>query len=181
MMQEEIDYLINEKVAKLAKDIHKQENSKFEKLQQKFGNCSIKTPDLTLERENERLKTENSMLKQTLEDSKSREISYKALLPTSRVVERYHSALQQKANELIACQMKIKDLKIEKEELTKAYICCKTRAELLDEEKNEAVLKQEFAERRCEELTKIIHRTEVGIGIDNNAFSKSASLKSGTA
>ena len=37
----------------------------------------------SLEKDNERLKTENSMLKQTLEDLKSREISYKALLPTA--------------------------------------------------------------------------------------------------
>ena len=40
-MQEEIDYLVNERVTKLVREIHSQENSKFEKLQQKFQNCSV--------------------------------------------------------------------------------------------------------------------------------------------
>ena len=104
------------------------------------------------------------MLKQTLEDLKSREISYKALLPTAvsnrtrpekyyiyndvlnttsfqRVIERYHTALQQKTNELVSIQIKMKDLKTEKDELTKAYMCCKARADLIEDEKNEALRK----------------------------------------
>ena len=40
-MQEEIDYLVNERVTKLVREIHSQENSKFEKLQQKFQTCSV--------------------------------------------------------------------------------------------------------------------------------------------
>ena len=40
-MQEEIDYLVNERVTKLVREIHNQENSKFEKLQQKFQTCSV--------------------------------------------------------------------------------------------------------------------------------------------
>jgi len=113
-MQEEIDYLVNERVTKLVREIHSQENSKFEKLQQKFQNCSVsKEPEsYSLEKDNERLKTENSMLKQTLEDLKSREISYKALLPTA-VSNQTHTEkvlyLQRctKYNLILACNRKI--------------------------------------------------------------------------
>ena len=49
-----------------------------------YFKANFQEPDnYSLEKDNERLKTENSMLKQTLEDLKSREISYKALLPTA--------------------------------------------------------------------------------------------------
>ena len=58
-----------------------------------------------------------------------------------RVIERYHTALQQKTNELVSVQIKMKDLKTEKDELTKAYMCCKARADLIEDEKNEALRK----------------------------------------
>jgi len=35
----------------------------------------------------------------------------------------------------------MKDLKTEKDELTKAYMCCKARADLIEDEKNEALRK----------------------------------------
>lgn len=114
----------------------------------------------------ERLRSENEQLKVRVVEYQHREVSFKSLLPTTRVIERYQNALLKLNNELAQTRVKMTDQKAINTELSRAYQSCKTRFDMLEEERNESVKKQEFAERRCSELERIIRRQDVGIDID---------------
>jgi len=123
-----------------------------------------------IERLNKKLElisAENSHLHQKVEDLRMKEVVLKGLIPQQELLNRYRTSWEELITKNNALEAKLSKLQLANQQLITAYNQSESRFRNIQEDLNEESRKREFAERRSNELYKLLQRAEVGIGIDN--------------
>jgi len=192
-LSEEIDYLVSQRAAEIVKKSYERDRVEFQQICNTFStvNCmenvqhvfnhKIDELKTSIEIQNEKagqveienlrkeiefLKTKNLQLKSESEDLKMREVALKGLTPNQDLVNRYRSALDKLTEKNCMLDSKVSQLQMSNQQLVVAYNQSEARCRVISEDLNEESRKREFAERRSNELYKLLQRAEVGIGID---------------
>jgi len=193
-MPEEIEYLVNHRAALLVQESYNKDRQDFEQILTTFasGSCShsndatfLKRLDelkTTIEQEQENRKhdeierlnkklelisAENSHLHHKVEDLRMKEVVLKGLIPQQDLLNRYRTSWEELIQKNNALEAKLSKMQLANQQLITAYNQSESRFRNIQEDLNEESRKREFAERRSNELYKLLQRAEVGIGIDN--------------